>query len=303
MTLAEIRDQAFYDVIPKDAELEVLADGFTFTEGPIWHPDDHYLIFSDIAESLQYIWLEGEGVDLFRCPSNQANGNCFGTDGMVISCEHATSQVVRHGHEGRIVTPIATHFEGKELNSPNDVVCDSKGRIWFTDPGFGRMREDLGILREQELDFQGVYRLDPDGALTCVVTDFKQPNGLCLSLDETELYVNDSADPCIRKFAIADDGSLTGGEIWARVDAEQEGRKWVPDGMKLANSGHLLCNGPNGVHIFDTQADCLGVIHMPEKSTNFCFGSPGRDYLYITASTRLYRIKTLVDGPSMIPGN
>ncbi|MEL7133876.1 MAG: SMP-30/gluconolactonase/LRE family protein, partial [Pseudomonadota bacterium] len=84
---------------------------------------------------------------------------------------------------------------------------------------------------------------------------------------------------------------------------EQEGRKWVPDGMKLANSGHLFCNGPNGVHIFDTQANCLGVIHMPEKSTNFCFGSPGRDYLYITASTRLYRIKTLVDGPSMIPGN
>ncbi|MEL6947933.1 MAG: SMP-30/gluconolactonase/LRE family protein [Pseudomonadota bacterium] len=300
----DVRDPRFHDVIPSDAALERLETGFVFTEGPIWHPDAHFLVFSDIATSTQYRWSEGEGLTIFRKPSNQANGNCFDKQGRVVSCEHAASQVVRHDHDGKLISVLASHFDGKALNSPNDVVCDQLGRLWFTDPGFGRTREDLGILRPQEQPFQGVYRLDPDGTLDAVVTDFDQPNGLCLSLDEAQLYVNDSANPHIRRFDIEPDGGLTGGAVWAEVTGDVvdpvAGRKWVPDGMKLSIDGHLFCNGPGGVHVFDADAVCLGVILMPEKSTNFCFGGESRQDLYITASTALYRIPTRTSGPKMI---
>ena len=299
--MLDVKDPTFFDVIAEDAELEVLADGFKFTEGPIWHPDEHYLIFSDIITSIQYRWTEDEGLSVFRKPSNMSNGNFFDLEGRVISCEHATSRVVRHDYDGRVVSTLASHFEGRELNSPNDVVVDRSGRIWFTDPSFGRIRDDVGMPRDQELDFQGVYRLDPDGTLACVVIDFKQPNGLCLSLDHTRLYVNDSADPCIRVFDIEADGTVSGGEVWARVDDEQEGRKWVPDGMKVTHSGHIFCNGPGGVHLFSPDAGYLGRILFPEKSANFCFGGPGRDQLFVTASSRLYRIGTKTSGPAMIP--
>ena len=298
----EIRNERFFDVIDESAQLEVVADGFVFTEGPIWHPQEHWLVFSDIVSSIQYRWSQGEGVTVFRRPSNMSNGNFFDREGRIVSCEHATSRLVRHDHDGRVVTTLASHHNGKALNSPNDVVVDSKGRIWFTDPSFGRIRDDVGIPRPCELDFQGVYRLDTDGRLDCVVGDFKQPNGLCLSRDETVLFVNDSADPCIRRFDIDEDGALSGDAIWARVEGEQEGRKWVPDGMKVANTDHIFCNGPNGVHLFDPEGNCLGVINFPEKSTNFCFGGPGRNRLFVTASSRLYSIETKIDGPGMIPG-
>ncbi|MEM8749296.1 MAG: SMP-30/gluconolactonase/LRE family protein [Pseudomonadota bacterium] len=302
MTLElEIRDERLTGLFPENAKLEKLETGFTFTEGPIWHPDDHYLIFSDIAESIQYKWTEADGLSVFRKPSNQTNGNAFDLEGRVLSCEHASSCFTRHDHNGKLLSVLASHYEGKELNSPNDVVCDSKGRIWFTDPNFGRTREELGVLRDQELDFQGVYRLDPDGTLTAVAKDFKQPNGLCLSLDENQLYVNDSADPSIRCFDIAEDGSLAGGDIWVRVEGEAGPRpKWVPDGMKLSLDGHLFCNGPGGVYVYDMDATCWGVILMPEKSTNFCFGGPNRDQLFITASSGLYRVATTTTGPAMI---
>ena len=204
----EIRDMAFHDIIPVGEELEVIADGFGFTEGPIWHPDEHWLMFSDIIGSRQYRWSEEDGLSDFRRPSNQTNGNCFDLQGRVISCEHATSHLIRHDHDGKLINPIATHFEGQELNSPNDVIVDSKGRIWFTDPAFGRTRKELGIIREQQLPYQGVFRLDPDGKFVCVAADFKQPNGLCLSLDEKRLFVNDSPEGTIRVFDIADGGLL-----------------------------------------------------------------------------------------------
>lgn len=284
-------------LFPDDAQLVPIASDFTFTEGPIWHPSNQFLIFSDIAESKQWKWSAEGGLSPFRFPSNQANGNCFDRDGMVITCEHASSQVIRIDHGGKRVTPIATHYTGKALNSPNDVVCDSLGRIWFTDPAFGRTRADLGELRDQELDFQGVYRLDPDGSLHLVVDDFEQPNGLCFSQDETRLFINDSPRGHIRVFDVHPDGTLSGGDVWADVTGNG---LWVPDGMKTTTTDHILCNGPGGVHIFDRDATCLGVILMPEKSTNFCFGGPDLSSLFITASTRVYRIETKLTGLPMI---
>lgn len=276
-----------------------VAGGFTFTEGPIWHPVEEWLLFSDIAESRQHVWRPDAGVALFRQPSNQANGNCFDLAGRVVSCEHASSQLVVIDHGGKRVRPLATRFEGCALNSPNDVVCDSRGRLWFTDPAFGRLREDLGEVRPQELDFQGVFRLDPDGALVCVARDFQQPNGLCLSADERRLWVNDSWGPTIRVFDVGADGALSGGAVWAEVRGEGPG---VPDGMKLDVAGRLLCNGPGGVHVFGPDAAHLGLIATPEKSTNFCFGGPGSATLFITACTSVYAVETLTAGPPMIHG-
>jgi gluconolactonase len=293
----EVRSEAFHAAVPLDSTLQEIANGLGFTEGPIWHPDEKWLVFSDIPESHQYKWSETEGQSIFRTPSNQSNGNCFDKEGRVITCEHASSHLVRHDHGGKRVTAIATHFEGKELNSPNDVICDAQGRIWFTDPSFGRIREELGILRDQEIEVQGVFRLDPDGTLHLVADDFQQPNGLCFSRDETQLFVNDSWGGHIRVFDIKDDGGLENGRVWVDVTGEGDG---VPDGMKCTDNGHILCNGPGGVHLFDPQAACLGVILTPQKSTNFCFGGSGLHTLFITASTSVYRIETRLTGLRMI---
>ncbi|MEM8663144.1 MAG: SMP-30/gluconolactonase/LRE family protein [Pseudomonadota bacterium] len=281
--------------------LERVETGFGFLEGPIWHPAEAWLVFSDIARSAQWRWSAGDGLTPFRRPSNQANGNCFDLQGRVVSCEHAASQVVRHEHEGKLVRPIATHYGGKALNSPNDVICDTLGRIWFSDPSFGRIRPDLGLIREEEQDCRGVYRLDPDGTLTRVADDLEQPNGLCLSQDERRLFVNDTPRGHVRVWDVAADGRLSGGALWCAVEGEGEG---VVDGMKVTRGGQLLVNGPGGVHVFSGvdggKVQCLGVIRTPEKSTNFCFGGPDLRSLFITASTSLYRIETRMDGLPMI---
>ena len=297
----ETRDPVLHDVIAEDAELEQVETGFTFVEGPIWHPTEHWLMFSDIATSIQYRWSEKAGLSVFRRPSNQSNGNAFDRQGRIVSCEHDTSHLVRHEHDGKMVRILASHYEGKELNSPNDVVIDAQGRIWFTDPDFGRIQEPLGLLRDKELDYQGVYRFDPDGTLSCVARDFQQPNGLCLSVDEKQLFVSDSWDPCIKVFDIGPDGSLTGGEIWVRVEGDvvgAEGKKWVPDGLKSTMDGYLLSSGPGGIHVFAPDGTSLGVLLMPEKSANFCLAGPDRDWLYVTACTSLYRVKMNVSGPA-----
>lgn len=293
----EIRDQRFWECVDEGSKLETLADGFGFTEGPIWHPAGGWLLWSDIQESRQYIWSAAQGVNVFRVPSNQANGNCFDAQGRVVSCEHASSRLVRHDHGGKLVSALATHFEGKELNSPNDVVCDNAGRIWFTDPSFGRIRENLGILRQQELDFQGVFRLDPDGSLHAVIRDFQQPNGLCFSRDGARLFVNDSWAGHIRVFNVALDGGVSGGAVWADITGDGDG---VPDGMKCTHDGKILCNGPAGVHILSPDGNTLGVIRTPEKSTNFCFGGENLSVLFITASTSIYRVQTRMTGLAMI---
>ncbi|MBV6656905.1 MAG: SMP-30/gluconolactonase/LRE family protein [Devosiaceae bacterium] len=290
---------AIEGVLAEGAALRQVASGFTFTEGPIWHPAEHWLVFSDIAESIQYRWSAADGLRTFRHPSNQANGNCFDRDGRIISCEHASSHLVIHDHGGKRVTVLASHFDGKELNSPNDVICDSLGRIWFTDPSFGRLREDLGVLRDQESPVQGVYRLDPDGTLHLVCDDFQQPNGLCLSNDESVLFVNDSWGPTIRRFDVAPDGSLSGGEVWATITGDGPG---VPDGMKTDLAGRIFCNGPGGVHVLSPSGDYMGKFATPEKSTNFCFGGPDGQTLFITACTSVYAVDTLTAAQSMIPG-
>jgi gluconolactonase len=287
----DVRDRRLLDLIDTQAGLQRLETGFGFTEGPVWDKAGSSLVFSDIVGNTQYRWTPG-GTTVLRRPSNMANGNTLDRQGRLLSCEHATSRVVRAERDGS-VTMLASHYDGRELNSPNDIVVRSDDTIWFTDPTSGRSAR-WGVEREPELPFRGVYRLDRDGGEpVLLVDDFAKPNGLCFSLHERRLFVNDTDRAHIRVFNVQDDATLAGGEVWAELDGSGEG---VADGMKIDAGGNLFCTGPGGIHVFDLNARCLGVIRMPEKTANLAWG--GLDFLtlFVTASTSLYSLRTHIPG-------
>ncbi len=221
-----------------------------------------------------------------------SNGLTWDRQGRLLACEHATSQVTRTEADGRI-TRIATHYEGKQLNSPNDIVCAADGGTYFTDPPYGR-EKFVGIKREQELWFQGVYRVGSDPRHpTLLVDDFDRPNGLCFSLDGRRLFINDTARQHIRVFKVKADGTLAARGVWAQMTGNSPG---AADGMKLDSEGNLYCCGPGGIHVFSPEAVCLGVIRVPEYATNMAWGEADFRSLYITASTSVYRIRVRVPG-------
>ena len=237
-------------------------------------------------------WTADAGVEVFRQPSNMANGNAYDSQRRLITCEHATSRLVRAEPDGAM-TVLASHFEGKELNSPNDVVVKSDGTIYFTDPIFGRV-EYYGVPREQELGHQGVYRVNPDGSdLTLLVSDFSQPNGLTFSLDESQLFVNDTPNGHIRVFEVEANGNISNSRVWAEVTGEGEG---VPDGLKKDSGGNVYTTGPGGIHVFAPDGASLGVMHVPEGLANFNWGGDDFRTLFATASTSLYRTRVITPG-------
>jgi len=192
---------------------------------------------------------------------------------------------------------LASHWQGKELNAPNDLVVARDGAIYFSDPTYGRM-DHYGVKRDQQLSFQGVYRIDPgNGAVELMADDFGQPNGLCFSLDDKRLFVNDTDRQHIRVFEVRENGSLGGGGVWAETKGSEPG---APDGMKIDIAGNVYCCGPGGIHVFSADGASLGIIKVPEYVANFCWG--GTDYrsLYITASTSIYRIKTATAGRPLL---
>lgn len=289
----DVRDPRFTAIVRPDAEVERLATGFDFTEGPVWHPLEKHLIFSDMPGDHMRRWTPSEGITTFRKPCFMANGNAYDRQGRLVTCEHSSSRVTRTEPDGTI-TVLASHYGDKELNSPNDIVVRSDGTIFFSDPDFGR-RERFGIPREKDLDFQGVYLIKPDGELKLLVDDFGQPNGLCFSLDEKRLWVNDTPRRHIRVFDVVGDGfELAGGEIWAELGGVEGER--TPDGMKIDTEGNLFCVGPGGVHVFDTEGERLGVILVPENVANFAWGEDDLKSLLITASSSLYRVRVEVPG-------
>ena len=289
---AEVRDAAFTLVVGEACEVECLATGFVFTEGPIWHPHEGHLTFSDIPGNHMRHWVPGRGVTTFRNPSNMANGNTFDRQGRILTCEHATSRVTRTEHDGTIRV-LATQYRDRELNSPNDIVVRSDGRIFFSDPTYGRMAF-YGVERQPQLDFRGVYSMAENGAdLKLIADDFDQPNGLCFSTDERRLFINDTERRHIRVFDASADGGFSGGQIWAEVKGSGPG---APDGMKIDSRGNLYCCGPGGLHVFDGEANCLGVIRLPEVVANFAWGEDDNRSLLLTASTSLYRVRTRTPG-------
>lgn len=291
MSAVEVRDPRFVGVVGADPAFERLGTGYAFTEGPVWRAADSSVVFSDMPSDHMRVWREGAGVRTFRQPSNMANGNAFDREGRLVTCEHATSRLVRQEADGRLVT-LASHWQGKELNSPNDVIVKRDGAIYFSDPTYGRA-DYYGRKRDVQLGFRGVYRVAPDGTLALLADDFGQPNGLCFSADEKRLFVNDTDRQHIRVFDVQGDGGLKGGQVWAETKGEGAG---APDGMKLDSQGNVWCCGPGGVHVFAPDAACLGVLRTPEYVANFCFGGPDLKTLFVTASTSLYRVRVATAG-------
>jgi gluconolactonase len=282
----------FAYLVASEAELERIATGFRFVEGPVWHPERDTLYFSDIVGDTLYQWRAGEGTGVYRQPSHMANGNTLDLEGRLVTCEHATSRLTRTEHDGS-VTVLASHYEGRELNSPNDVVVRRDGSIYFTDPTSGRS-PIYGVPREPDLPFRGVYRVDPEsGSLTLLVADFSKPNGLCFSPDGRRLFVDDSDRDHIRVFDVDDDGTLAGGAVWAELPHEGLG---VADGMKADQEGHIYCCGRGGIHLFSPDGERLGMIQMPEHTTNLAWGDEDLRTLYITAHTSVYRLRVGVPG-------
>ncbi len=301
---ADIHDSRFNEIIDLDAGLETVVTGFKFIEGPIWHPGEASLIFSDILGNSIFHWHADTGLGMLRRNSYMANGNAYDHAGRIVTCEHATSRLVRWSPESIDfktndgLEVLATAFEDKQLNSPNDVIVARDGAIYFTDPTSGRSA-GYGVPRDPELGHSGVYRLDPEtGALTLLVADFAKPNGLCFSRDETRLFINDTDRMHVRVFDVLENGELTGGEVWAETCGPGEG---VPDGMKIDQRDNIYCCGPGGVHLFDANGVALGVILIPEQAANFAYGDADLRSLYITASTTLYRVRTTIPGHPTFP--
>jgi gluconolactonase len=272
--------------------VERLASGFEFLEGPAWHASRKCLIFSDIIGDAMHVWRESGPVAVFRRPSHRANGNAWDREGRLLTCEHSTSRISRTDRNGRYQV-IASHFKGCELNSPNDIVVRRDGSVYFTDPTPGRTAR-FGVEREQQLDFQGVFRLDPEsGELTLLVEDFSKPNGLCFSRDESLLYVNDTDRQHIRVFEVRPDGSLGGGQVFATTGGTEPG---VADGMKIDRDGNLYSCGSGGIHVFDAAGQRMGVIRLPEIPANFTWGGTDLTDFFVTARTSLYRLRARIPG-------
>jgi gluconolactonase len=294
----QVNSPAVLELVDEDVELERLGTGFTFTEGPLWNPDG-FLLFSDMPGDVRRRWDADNGVTEVANPSNKGNGMTFDLDGRLIVCEHVTSSVVRMDPDGTGANRevIASHYGDKELNAPNDVVVKSDGAIYFSDPTYGRM-PGFGIEREQDLDFQGVYRIPPGGGDTQLLADdFGQPNGLCFSTDETLLYINDTEKAHIRVFDVQPDGTIANSRVLADGigTASLEVGDLV-DGMKLDERGNIWVTGPGGVCVFDAQGEHIGTVEVPEPVGNVNWGGPDWNWLFIPATSSVYRIECKVSG-------
>ena len=279
--------------------VERLATGFRFTEGPVWFGDSRSLIFSDIPSNTMYRWSEETGqTEIFRRPSDHGNGNTRDRQGRLITAEHSGRRITRTEYDGTL-TVLADNFEGKPLNSPNDLVVKSDDSIWFTDPPFGIAGYYQGVKASQELP-QNIYRLDTrTGVLTVVAGDVDGPNGLAFSPDETKLYVIESrARPRkVRVFDVVADGTkLSGNRVL--IDAGEG----TPDGFRVDVDGNLWCGWGmgtdelDGVRIFNPQGEPIGHIGLPERCANLCFGGQYRNRLFMAACTSVYAVYVNTQG-------
>lgn len=280
-----------------DSTVKKVASGFQFTEGPIWMPDGS-LHFSDVVGDARWRWHPTQGPSVLRRPSNKCNGMTLDGQGNLLVCEHTTSRVVKETRDGKS-TVIASHFQGKELNSPNDVIVASDGSVIFTDPTYGRLA-GFGLERPVVLGFSGVYRIAPQGnELELLSKDFGEPNGLCLSADEKLLYVNDTPRAHIRVFDVGPGYRLTGGRIFAANIGNGDIPSGVVDGMKIDERGNVYVTGPKGLWVFDPKGQQLGTIPIPENAANLNWGGPDWRTLYVTAGTSVYQIQMNVSGGAL----
>ena len=284
----DVRDEAqFKKIIPADAKVEKLADGFGFVEGPVWNPaDGGFLIFSDIPKNQLKKWTRAGGISTFREPSRNINGNTLDREGRLVSAEHTGRQVSVTEKDGT-VKALVDAFDGKKFNSPNDVVVKSDGTVWFTDPPYGLPK---GEKKEQDGNY--VYRFDPATKKTSIVAnDFDMPNGLCFSPDEKKLYIADSGQPHhIRVFEVKPGGMLSNEKIFCVID------KGGPDGIRCDADGRVWSSSGAGADIFATDGSLIAKITLPKTAANVCFGGADGMTLFMTARDTLYAVPTLVKG-------
>ena len=295
MSFFEAYEPEFSRFVLGNAPLKRLAGGFDWVEGPVWFGDHECLLFSDIPNNRILRWSPTLGVTTFREPSNFANGNTRDREGRLVTCEHGTRRVTRTEHDGTI-TVVADRYQGKRLNSPNDVIVASDGAIWFSDPHYGISSDYEGTRSEQELPCN-VYRVDPaSGDILALLTDFNGPNGLAFSPDERRLYVADtgrmfSDDPRhIRVFDVGTDGALTGGAVFHTI------APGCADGMRIDAAGNLWSSAGDGVHCIAPDGRRLGKIIVPETVSNICFGGRHGHRLFITATTSVYAVSLAIRG-------
>jgi gluconolactonase len=293
-------DPAFDALVAKDAEIEKVASGFTFTEGPLWRPDGH-LWFSDVvANKLRSVTPDGQATVLIDQAGGQStappgsfvgpNGMIADKDGTVLLCQHTSRRIVRIDKDLKM-TPVVEKFEGKRLNSPNDLVYKSDGALYFTDPPYGLPKQDEDPAKE--LKFNGVYRY-ANGKMQAIVKDLNRPNGLAFSPNEKVLYVaNTEPKKFWMRYDVTADGSVSNGRVFADLSAEKD--SGGPDGMKVDSLGNIWATGPGGVWVFAPDGKCVGTIKTPEIPANVNWGDDGKT-LYITAVTSVYRVKTSVAG-------
>lgn len=295
----QAHDPAFRALIDEHAPVLQLGTGFTFTEGPIWHPVDGYLLFSDMPADTRRRW-DRSGVREVVRPSNKGNGMTYDARLNLLVCEHATSSVARFAPDGRREV-LASHFEGRELNSPNDICVRSDGSIYFTDPTYGRMPH-FGVERPTQLGFQGVYRIPPGGGAPELLVDrftFNQPNGLCFSPDERLMYVNDTDQANIRVYEVAPDGRLSNGRVFASGIRDPL-KPGVPDGMKCDARGNVWVTAPGGVWVYEPGGRLIGTVSVPEMVANLHWGGADWRTLFLCACTSVYSVQTKV-GPRNEP--
>jgi gluconolactonase len=302
----EVLDEAFLRYRLFSATVEQLASGMRWAEGPVWFGDGRYLLLSDIPNNRILRWDDTDGsVSEFRRPSNQANGHARDRQGRLLSCEHLTRRVTRTEYDGSI-TVLADNYEGKRLNSPNDITCQRNGAVWFTDPPFGILGLWEGNPAERQLP-DAVYRIDPeDGRLTQVITDLVAPNGLAFSPDESVLYVVESRSKPHRKiwaYDVSVDGVLSNRRLY--IDAQGAGALdgiavdvdgnvwcgWGHDGSKTADGEDL-----DGVRVFDPSGKALARIQLPERCANLCFGGEKNNRVFMASCHSLYALYVNVRG-------
>jgi gluconolactonase len=293
----EIIDRRFAKLVNGNAGLDQLSTGCKWAEGPAWFGGGRYLVWSDIPNNRMMRYDETDGsVSVFRSPSNNSNGNTVDRRGRLLTCEHGGRRVSRTEHDGSVIT-IADRYEGKRLNSPNDLVVKSDGSIWFTDPTYGIDSDYEGNKAESEIGSSNVYRIDPQsGAVTAVITDMVKPNGLAFSLDETQLYVADTGrthgeqNPAhIRVFDVKDN-TVGASRVFADCTAG------LFDGFRLDIDGRIWSSAADGIHCYDPDGTLIGKILVPEVVANCVFGGIKRNVLFICGTTSLYSMRLMVSG-------
>jgi gluconolactonase len=298
-------DPTFDTLVPRDAQIEKVAGGFTFTEGPLWRPNN-VLWFSDVIGNVVRQWApDGKVTEILRPGGYDGNslpaGGYIGPNGMtadkdgaVLLCQHGNRRIVRITPDMKVTT-VVDKFEGKKFNSPNDLVFRSDGSLYFTDPPYGLPKGDDDPMKE--LKFNGVYRL-ANGKLQLLVKDLTRPNGIAFSPDEKTLYVANSEPKRFwMRYDVAANGSVSNGKVFADVSAEKE--TGIPDGMKVDSLGNVYAAGPGGLWVFSPDGKHLGTIKPPEQAINCAWGDDGKT-LYIAAITGLYRIKLAVVGEKLV---